>query len=132
MGETRDAMSGPGMILVPTQDPETPHGVIQSLHAAFTTFRAAELATPIVRTDDTAASMAVDDLGAVLVSLPPGEHSTIAHVPIRPARTTLYHRVGDWVLWLDAVAVALWTFARKKRPAPATASPEEPMTGTLF
>ena len=115
MRETRESMSGPGVILVPTEDPPTMHGVVPSLHAAYNTFRAAELATPIVRAENTDASMAVDDLGHVIEILAPGEASMTVSVPIRSARVTLYQRFGEWLLWADLLALGIWLFIKRRK-----------------
>ena len=130
MRETRETMTGPGVILVPTEDPPTMHAVVQSLHAAYTPFRAAELATPIVRAENTAASMAVDDLGQVLKIVSPGEAALTVDVPIRSPRSTLCQRWGEWFLWADFLCLALWfALGRGNAPTKAAASVQVPSRG---
>lgn len=109
MRDTSKLIAGPGIILVPTEDPPTLHGVVQSLHASYTTFRAAELALPIVRADTSGFSMAVSDRGEVLGSMGIGDSAASVQVPLRRNRWTLYKSIGEWFLWLD-IAALCWYF----------------------
>lgn len=97
------AVSGqPDVIALPTLDPASPNGFIQSAHAAFTTFRAAELGVPIVRAEATAWSMVVDANGSILGHLPTGYDGVGGALPLLGTKMTPYRQFGDWFLWLCA------------------------------
>ncbi len=96
-----------GFIALPTIDPESPHGFLAAMHAAFTPFRAAELGVAIARADAFAHSMVVSNTGTILLDLPPGvQDSAIASVNVTP-RWTLYKALGDWFLYLCATVPIL-------------------------
>lgn len=99
-------LEGVSVILLPTFDPIGPYGTIQAFHAAYTPFRAAELGVPIVRSDWTAYSMAVDSRGVIVAEMGSGrEGVTVADVtPER--RPTIYRRFGDWFLWASGLIAA--------------------------
>ncbi len=96
------ARSRPWFIALPTQDPVTPNGIVQSIHAAYTPFRAAELGTGIARADVTADSMIVAPNGAILTELGAGERAGLAQMPA--PHDTLYKHLGDWFLWVTIAA----------------------------
>lgn len=103
-----------GIILLPTLDPDTPYGITQSLHAAYTPFRAAELGVPIIRSDITAHSMAVDSHGRVVAEL--GNESDqvlIANVQAGK-RWTFVTMAGDW--FLAVCALIAFAGLRKGKP----------------
>lgn len=94
-------LPGVGAILLPTLDPDTPRGVAQSIHAAYTPFRAAELGIPIVRADTTANSMIVD-AGGIVVEEAGNEQGWVKVADIRSGkRWTLYRYAGDWFLFVS-------------------------------
>lgn len=93
------------LIALPTLDPSSPDGVIQSLHAAFTPFRAAELGVSIARADTSAYSEIVDSYGRVQVQM--GTEPGIAVAEIPSAHGTVYRRMGDWFLALCFIAVII-------------------------
>lgn len=93
-------------ILVPTLDPAAKHGVVQSIHAAWGPFRAAELGAPIIQADTTAKSQILDAQGLRLVQAGFGEQIITAGInPTRKWRLATV--IGDAVLWL-CVAGVLW------------------------
>ncbi|MEA2553377.1 MAG: apolipoprotein N-acyltransferase [Fimbriimonadaceae bacterium] len=109
------ALPDVGVILLPTLDPDTPYGVMQAIHAAYTPFRAAEIGLPIVRADITGHSMAFDARGRVLAEVGT-EPDAIAIADIRPGkRWTFASILGDWFL-LICGALALLGL----RPRPVT------------
>lgn len=120
----RDTARLPGVqaILLPTLDPDTPYGIIQSIHAAYTPFRAAELGLPIVRSDITGYSMAVDANGRIVKEIPSvGE--TLVNADIRPGkRWTLVTMLGDWFLVIAGL-LALLGF-RGSKPTEETVQQE--------
>ncbi len=97
----------PLLIALPSLDPDTPHGVIQAIHAAYTTFRAAELGIPILRSETTAYSMIVDGNGSILASESPGnDRVLIGDIHLRwskPPATI----VGDWFLFVCFIGLTL-------------------------
>ncbi len=96
------------LIALPTLDPATPHGVIQSIHAAYTPFRSAENGIAIIRADITAHSMIVDRDGTILREAGTGtEEAIIANIH-KGGRWTFYQMAGDWFVW----ACALWAAYR--------------------
>lgn len=109
--------AGVAAILLPTLDPDTPYGVIQAIHAAYTPFRAAELGMPIVRADTTAFSMAVDARGRTVAQAGLGQNE-IRVAALRPERRwTLARAAGDWFLAVAAIAFAFGILnGRSKRP----------------
>lgn len=107
------------LIALPTLDPVSKGGVVQSMHAAFTPFRAAELGIPIARADVTGYSMIVGSDGEVLAELGTGDGSVSAFIT-EPHRT-VYRRFGDWFLavcWLIVGGFAV-DFLRKRTTKPA-------------
>ena len=93
-------------ILVPTLDPAAKHGFVQSIHAAWGPFRAAELGVPIIQADITAKSQILDGQGLRIAEAGFGEQ--IITAGINPDRKpTLASRVGDLVLWLCAAGTAI-------------------------
>lgn len=103
-----------GFVALPTIDPPAPYHWAAAMHAAFTPFRAAESGVSIVRVDGYAYSQVVDSSGRVRVSLPPGEFSRKASVPLA-RRWTLYRWIGDAFLWVCAALVvnAWWPMGRR-------------------
>jgi apolipoprotein N-acyltransferase len=92
-----------GFLALPTIDPESPHGFLAAMHAAFTPFRAAELGVAVARADAQAHSMVVANTGEVVLDLPPGfEGSAAVRVDATP-RWTLYKAAGDWFLYICAL-----------------------------
>jgi len=115
----RDTAKLPGVdfIALPTEDPPSNGAVVQSIHASYTPFRAAELGMTIARADITARSMIVGPYGEVMTELGTGEGITSAQVP--PSHMTLYRHYGDWFVWLCLAYVIvsiLWGLIAR-RPA---------------
>lgn len=92
-------LNGAEVIALPTLDPKSPNGFIQTAHAAFTTFRAAELGVPIVRAENTAWSMIVGPDGAMHSLAPVGWEGAVARMLPEGARVTPYRLLGDWFLF---------------------------------
>lgn len=92
-------LDGADVIALPTLDPKSPNGFIQAAHAAFTTFRAAELGVPIVRAEHTAWSMVVNSGGQITGKAPVGWEGAMARDLPRDQRLTPYRMFGDWFLW---------------------------------
>lgn len=106
---------GVQLILLPTLDPDTPCGVIQSIHAAFTPFRAAELGIPIVRADTTAFSMAVDAGGRTIAQAGVNQREVVVAPVHLERRWTLARSAGDWFLWVAACLFGLTFWNRRSR-----------------
>lgn len=95
------------LILLPTLDPPTPHGVIQAIHAAYTPFRSAEIGVPIVRAECTAWSMATDHRGRVIARLGL-EQDRILIANVRPiSRKPIALLLGDGFL-VVCLGLVVW------------------------
>jgi apolipoprotein N-acyltransferase len=92
-------LAGADVIALPTLDPKSPNGFIQAAHAAFTTFRAAELGVPIIRAEHTAWSMVVNANGQIAGKAPVGWEGPMARDLSHAQRATPYRLFGDWFLW---------------------------------
>lgn len=91
---------GVEFLVLPSLDPDTPRGIAQALHGAWTPFRAAESGLPIIRSEITAWSQIVDSRGRLIAEAPPGQGVVITGA-IRPGqRWTFYRSAGDWFLVL--------------------------------
>lgn len=101
--ETADLVPG-GFIALPTEDPVSSGSIIQALHSAYIPFRSAELGMPLARADITAYSMITDSRGDILAEIPPGKGVAVA--PLTTPAETVYREVGDWFLYLCALATA--------------------------
>lgn len=109
------ALKGASLIALPTLDPPSPNGFVQSVHAAFTPYRAAELGIPIIRAESTAWSMLVDRDGAILGHLPAGSEGAIARRLQPGAKWTPYRQFGDWFLYLAFASLAAFCFIRQTK-----------------
>lgn len=98
------ALDGVEVILLPTLDPVSPYGFVQAIHAAYTPFRAAELGIPIVRADTTAYSMVVDARGVIVAESGSGVEQVMVASIDPQSRGTLSKVLGDWFLYLCALA----------------------------
>jgi apolipoprotein N-acyltransferase len=96
-----------GLIALPTIDPESPHGFIAAMHAAFTPFRAAELGVGIARADGYAHSMLVANDGRVVADLPPGAETSVCRTLDITPRWTFYKAFGDWFLYVCGALLLL-------------------------
>ncbi|MER3413857.1 MAG: hypothetical protein C4341_06390 [Armatimonadota bacterium] len=111
---TRDSVlsAGAHLIALPTLDPTSRNAFVESVHAAYTPFRAAELGVPIVRADTHAISMIVDRSGRIVREVGVGDCLTgAATVSLREGWTP-YARAGDWFLVLCGAAVLGWLARR--------------------
>lgn len=100
-------LNGAELIALPTLDPKSPNGFVQAAHAAFTPFRAAELGVPILRSEATAWSMAVDGRGRITGWLPTGYEGPLAVELVSSNRPTVYRMWGDWFLVACVLTVAV-------------------------
>ncbi len=111
-------LGGIEFIALPTLDPISRGGVVQSLHAAYTPFRAAELGMSICRADVSAYSMIVGPDGVALATLGVGDGVAVASLP-KP-HVTIYRRFGDWFLIVCGLILGTPAlkrlFARKLEP----------------
>lgn len=93
------------IVALPCMGPESPYGVIQSIHGAFTPFRSAESGVPIARGETSAFAMVTDASGRIVAQSPPG-HQGLLLADVRAER--------KWTLamWLgDSTLYACWTLA---------------------
>lgn len=106
------------IVALPCMGPESPYGVIQSIHGAFTPFRSAETGVPIVRGETSAFAMVTDSRGRIVLQAPPG-YKGLAMIDVEAQpRWTLAGVLGDSVLY-GSWAFALGTLlgATLRRPA---------------
>ena len=99
------------VVLVPIHDPELPNCLLNFLHSATLTFRAAENSAPIVAADGSGVSSIIDGSGRILARA--GEHSIEAicgTVKLRSTRT-LASKVGDYLAYLCASVMILMLIA---------------------
>jgi apolipoprotein N-acyltransferase len=101
------ARSGADVICVPIHDPEMPNSLLNYLHVAVITFRAAENGVPIVSAECYGLSSIIDGSGRIIARAPVGTTgATYAPVRLRTART-LATQWGDWFAWGCATMVVL-------------------------
>ncbi|RIJ97527.1 MAG: hypothetical protein DCC46_12845 [Armatimonadetes bacterium] len=105
----RETASLPGVnsISLPSMGPESPFGVMQAVHGAFTPFRAAENGVAIARGESSAFAQIVDGDGRIVAEAPAGFEGAIAGwVSDRP-RWTFYKVAGDWFLGVCVVVTLI-------------------------
>lgn len=106
---------GVDLIALPTEDPRAPYGTVQSLHASYTAFRAAETGVPIIRADVSAYSQILDGHGLVLAEGRSGTEEVVI-AAVRPTHHwTLYAYAGDWFLYLCIAIVILGLIAKPNK-----------------
>ena len=103
---TRDlARNGAEVVCIPIHDPEMPNSLINSLHAAFFPFRAAENGLPIVCAECHGLSSIIDGSGRIIARSPAGTGGAVfAPVRLRSTRT-IATRWGDWFAYLCVVGI---------------------------
>jgi apolipoprotein N-acyltransferase len=103
------------LIALPTLDPDTPFGVIQAIHAAYTPFRCAELGVPIIRTDTTSYSAAYIPFTRPQFASSQYPDAAIKTFSVLPRRIpTAYWLLGDWFLYACGAFVVLgWRVSRR-------------------
>ena len=102
-------LEGVRIVALPCMGPESPYGVVQAIHGAFTPFRSAELGVPIARGETSAFAMITDAQGRIVAQAPPGfQGFLLGDISLEP-RWTLVRVLGDWFLYLSWLAVAYWT-----------------------
>lgn len=113
-------LDGVEIIALPTLDPATPHGVIQSIHAAYTPFRSAENGIAIIRAEITAHSMIVDRDGTILREAGTGTEEVIVARVHKGSKWTFYRIAGDWFVWACGawVLYRCLTIIRSRRNTP--------------
>jgi apolipoprotein N-acyltransferase len=117
-------LEGVDLIALPCMGPESPYGVIQSIHGAFTPFRSAEMGVPIVRSESSAFAMVTNQYGRIVLQAPAGFQGLAVGSVILGTRQTLIKEIGPWTLWL-AWGGAVWGAVggirarRKLRGSPA-------------
>ncbi|MEQ1822441.1 MAG: nitrilase-related carbon-nitrogen hydrolase [Fimbriimonadaceae bacterium] len=102
------------ILSLPTNDPPSSHYFIAGMHAAYSTFRAAETGIPLIRADSLAFSQIVDSRGHIRAEAPPGV--SVIEANINPqSRFTISKLLGDWWLYLSGLlAVVGWIRYRTK------------------
>lgn len=108
-------LEGVNLIALPTLDPDTPFGVIQAIHAAYTPFRCAELGVPIIRTDTTSYSAAYIPFTRPQYASSQYPEAAIKTFSVLPRRIpTAYWLLGDWFLYVCGAFVVLgWRVSRR-------------------
>ncbi len=106
------------IVLLPTLDPETPHGFAAAVHASYSSFRAAEMGTPIIRADIAGWSHAVDANGMLIGQLKL-EQDEVAVYKIEPRSgpVRIAAKLSNWVLLLPAAIIVL-DLVRRRRSQP--------------
>ena len=101
-------LKGVRLVALPCMGPESPYGVIQAIHGAFTPFRSAELGIPIARGESSAFAMITDANGRIVAQAPPGFQGLLVGDVEASPRWTLVRLFGDWFLYLCWLAVLFW------------------------
>lgn len=119
------------IVALPCMGPESPYGVIQSIHGAFTPFRSAESGVPIARGETSAFAMVTDAAGRIVAQAPPGfEGLLLGDVqPVR--RWTLAAQIGDAVMiasWTISIGTLLAAMVGKATRKPTAGSQSVPET----
>lgn len=101
----RETANLPGVnsISLPSMGPESPFGVMQAMHGAFTPFRAAENGIPIARGESSAFAQVVDGDGRIVSEGQVGFEGAIAGWVLDRPRWTFYRLAGDWFLGVCVV-----------------------------
>ncbi len=95
----------PDFMVLPSLDPETPGGVCQALHGAYTAFAAAAIGLPIIRSEITSHSQIFDAHGRIHWQSQ-GIPDDIVSAKIKPGkRWTFQTYAGDWFLGVCGVLV---------------------------
>jgi apolipoprotein N-acyltransferase len=103
----------PDFMVLPSLDPDTPGGVCQSLHGAYTAFSAASVGLPILRSETTSHAQIFDARGRLWAQTG-GQGDQFVVAGIRPVRRwTLHTYAGDWFLVVCA-ALAVWPRGRDR------------------
>ncbi len=97
----------PNFMVLPSLDPETPGGVCQSLHGAYTAFAAASIGLPIIRSEITSHAQIFDAHGRI-ISQSTGNPDELITGAIKPGkRWTFQTYAGDWFLAVCAACLIL-------------------------
>ena len=121
----------PDVIALPTLDPASLGYASEAVHAAYTTFRAAEVGVAIVRAEAGAHSMIVGTEGEIHTRVGAGE-AFIMHNVDDP-HPTFYLWAGDWVLYGSGLYLVLFlgkTIARRLRSRAERRTSEAPVAET--
>ncbi|HLO99846.1 MAG TPA: nitrilase-related carbon-nitrogen hydrolase, partial [Fimbriimonas sp.] len=102
-------------VALPTIDPESPHGFLAAMHAAYTPIRSAETGMAIYRADGYAYSMATDGYGNVVAETGIGPSVTLAPFTTPDKTRPIAMWVGDGVLWLCGAAFIAGCFWKPKQ-----------------
>lgn len=87
----------PALVLLPCMGPESPNGVVQAMHGAFTPFRSAENGVGFVRAETSAAAMITDANGRIQAYAEPGFQGAIVAELTAERKNTAYSLLGDWI-----------------------------------
>lgn len=110
----RDTARVSDFIALPTIDPESPHGFLAAMHAAYTPIRSAETGVAIFRADGYAYSMATDGFGNIVAEAGIGPGFTLAPKPTYNHKRPIAMLIGDAGLWLCAGAFIFGLIPRKR------------------
>jgi len=120
-------LEGVNLIALPTLDPDTPFGVIQAIHAAYTPFRCAELGVPIVRADTTAYSALYLPFTRPRFADPAQDGSAMKVYKVDRRRIgPMYLALGDWWLWICGSLALFGIALRDRSKDKSTVVTEEP------
>ncbi len=115
------------LVALPCMGPESPYGMVQAVHGAFTPFRSAEQGLPIARSETSAFAMVTDAKGRIVAQAPPGFQGVLyADLPRRrtyPLASMLLPLIHLGVFF-TAPAWGLASLIRRRRSGRAQASLE--------
>lgn len=103
----------PAVILLPSMGPESPNGVVQAMHGAFTPFRSAENGVAFVRGETSAAAMITDERGRIVAYAEPGYQGAIVTNLSLERRSTAYQVLGDRIWYVAVAFVVAYPFGSR-------------------
>jgi len=120
------------LVSLPCMGPESPYGMVQAIHGAFTPFRSAEQGIAVVRAETSAFAMVTDAEGRIIAQAPPGFQGVLyadlelKRLPV-PRIVDLSQDVGMltapiWAIW----SLGAWIRSRRRQPSLETTDPSVP------
>ena len=118
--------AGARLVVVPNYDPPTPRLILHRLHATLIPFRAVENRVPFVRADTNGLSQIVAATGRIVGQSPlPASDVLVRDVPLGDGNGTIFTRLGDWLVYVCLLVLALNGADMTRRSCSARASVQQ-------